>query len=1708
MKKILSFILSFFLLVNIVPFSAMAIGEATTPKIQYTLGEGGEKQQATLTEIGTWSPSAKIKNQPVYLCHLPTDAIIQTTDVSPYESWQIYCNNAKVVTNTKVSTSFTFSDGTSGGCISDPGKISYITGEQFIGRGDLNKSSQYYKTFLGKLDSPNETEAKIPCDKDLYGYVLRLTSGKSPNQTAPCIIIQFGEISSVERIDTSALYEALHRDLRWGSGGSGNVSAPWPAPKDYSGNWEKISESNTTLESWKAYQAALSTAQDLLNSLYDENGEPTEANQSSNTELVKQVKDAAAELNLTNAGSAVSGLERRIESSGIENQLPDAQGKYDLLKALLQRYDPAAKGLSESDYTPESWAALQNALEAARSFCAAHDRPTAETGQRTYQALGNAYEGLRTAWDQLKDQLKDQKNAITVTVTVSDNTSARGNTKWMPQAKAYTLTLDAEHRTLEDLLAKLEIDKSVWTTSRQGADYDGLMGMVFRNGMLVDTPISSYDFCTTNILDAYNQSIVLRDGDHITLARLDQLMKKGSSGAGYDAAVTNSYPYFRSSALTGPDEVKQGEIVDYSASSMAAYEGYYTGRSIALAGATVFVSPAAAASADTVQAATEKTDVVTDENGAFSYAFYAPGYYCVSVYPLGKNTNDAQPGLTAGCTMLVHVTETEAGDQAETRARLQAELDACYNAYPESYFTPEAWQELNSAYTTGTDGIANSTTLVESKAALDTALSQIEAIQSEASTANEIGMEQFRQQLSKLPDDVTRLTQGQATLMAELIAKYDALSEYAKNQLISSESDKYTALLAAYGTDGSGLPEPVAYTLDVVLQADNEEDLAVLQALSQKCQEQDEDHLVNRCYQIVENDGKYEYALLDSCYPGESVRFDQELFYYLQTTLRRYPDWIEELKTAVPGFDYKSGSSVKWLINGTAYELKKISVTGTDNFSGYSFKVPYENATVTVTYGKADEISTPSDEDILKEAKETAIATLKATYEGYQQDKYSAENWTKLTGAYKSGLTAIENAANTDDVTEARQEAIRTMAAVKTIAQENSDAQQGGASHVKLPDYGDVVGQVHIILENKTFTTAASDGSIPAWYGTLIDGWYDLCEEDTMMTSVLKALQLKGCNWSTGSQGVADSWDDYGISYIASIKVPEDVKADGSFHVNDSSQRLGEFSGEAGSGWMGTLNDWFTNYGFNQFSYANGQLENGDEIHIMFTQNLGVDLGGTWGNSDTSLKSLTVSGGGKLYPTFSSDVTDYAYVISGSSTNLTITPTAANKNYQVRTYLNTYNNDASFYKRTQKVPVKAGDTVYVGCGEYSWPSMNNQETEARPYTGTKYSISIYNSLGEYVKDSITKLPAASGITLSNYKNYAEQLDTVKSLYNGLSSTEKSKVTNSAKLSEVEARITSCQEIDNVKSLLAALPDSSKATDAQVKAAKSAIESADRAYKALNTEQKGYITVGDYKNYNALVERLSGLTSTSASPITKNPNEEAASEVIGLIEAIGTVTKDSGSKITAARKAYDALTDAQKKLVTNYSVLTKAEAAFAKLSGGLPFTDVKESDYFHDAVAWALEKGITNGTTDTTFSPNKSCTRAQMVTFLWRAAGSPEPADKTNPFTDVNGDAYYFKALLWAIENGITNGTSATTFSPDATCTRGQMVAFLYRRAKTPAVSGSVSFTDVTDNDYFSDAVVWAVQGGITNGTTATTFSPYNNCTRGQMVTFLYRYLAD
>ena len=184
-----------------------------------------------------------------------------------------------------------------------------------------------------------------------------------------------------------------------------------------------------------------------------------------------------------------------------------------------------------------------------------------------------------------------------------------------------------------------------------------------------------------------------------------------------------------------------------------------------------------------------------------------------------------------------------------------------------------------------------------------------------------------------------------------------------------------------------------------------------------------------------------------------------------------------------------------------------------------------------------------------------------------------------------------------------------------------------------------------------------------------------------------------------------------------------------------------------------------------------------------------------------------------------------------------------------------------------------------------------------------------------------------------------------------------------------------------------------------------------------------------------------------------------------------------------------------------------EVIFMKANGNPQagvFVDVATGSYYEDAVDWAVENGITQGTDDTHFSPDGICTRAQAVTFLWRAAGSPKPETRTMPFTDIPAGSYYYDAVLWAVENGIAKGTSDTTFSPNMTCTRAQIVAFLWRSEKSPAAGTANPFADVKSTAYYADAVLWAVKENITKGTTSTTFSPNADCTRAQIVTFLWR----
>lgn len=263
-----------------------------------------------------------------------------------------------------------------------------------------------------------------------------------------------------------------------------------------------------------------------------------------------------------------------------------------------------------------------------------------------------------------------------------------------------------------------------------------------------------------------------------------------------------------------------------------------------------------------------------------------------------------------------------------------------------------------------------------------------------------------------------------------------------------------------------------------------------------------------------------------------------------------------------------------------------------------------------------------------------------------------------------------------------------------------------------------------------------------------------------------------------------------------------------------------------------------------------------------------------------------------------------------------------------------------------------------------------------------------------------------------------------------------------------------------------------------------------------------------KNYTVTYEVGQNGTMTSGS---KTETVKAGAKPI----KVPTVKAKDGYKFLGWAKSGGSVIDPKNVVIngntTFYAQYEKENAGGTVNAGGTatsPFVDVQAGTYYESPVQWAVNKGITTGTSATTFGPDSTCTRAQAVTFLWRAAGSPAPKNTEMVFTDVANGSYYYNAVLWAVENGITNGTSATTFSPDNNCTRAQIVTFLWRSQKTPAVDAANPFADVAASQYYTNAVLWAVGNGITNGTSATTFSPDANCTRAQIVTFLYRCLAE
>lgn len=779
------------------------------------------------------------------------------------------------------------------------------------------------------------------------------------------------------------------------------------------------------------------------------------------------------------------------------------------------------------------------------------------------------------------------------------------------------------------------------------------------------------------------------------------------------------------------------------------------------------------------------------------------------------------------------------------------------------------------------------------------------------------------------------------------------------------------------------------------------------------------------------------------------------------------------------------------------------------------FTMPYDNVVATVTWvpagGSADEITA---------AKDSALAAAKTALDGYGTEHPKYE---QIYAAYEAGIEEIKNAKTVEAVGEARRTVLKNMANaandVNTGAEIKGWEYGTGEYWKKVNDVtngnaftpGVQVGTVTVSVQNYTNDGSSAEGENKAalehFYRPEDQYWlerknYPLGENDTMMTVLLRALTEANCTW-LGTGGNGDGTYDFDITYLSTI--------------TDGDYSLAEFTGGQQSGWMGTLNDWFTNEGFANFSVKNGKLADGDIISIKYTSvGLGEDVGGTWSNSDTTLKSLTFDGDGnpRLTTTFEpgkrGGIYTYTLVIDGDSSNLTVTPTAANKNFLVKTFLNekvTSNTEgSSFYKRTESIPVVAGDTIYIGCGIKGWPTMNNQAGNTQSNDGTWYVVRVLSASGSYkvVEDQLKQLPQADTIDFTNYEKYEKQIAAAEAAYKQLQSEQQAKVNKDAveNLEKLLEKVQSYRKLKEFKATVKSLPRPAEATLDDVEE----IRSAQRTYEEIKKNSDLYesLSVAETRKMDELIEAADTLIWNDA---------------VEKINAIGTVTINSGDAINAAKAAVSRLSADQLKTFPQELLdkLAEAERIYHLLTEGsgtpvlpvtpskpsqkpdtgkdLPFTDVSANNWFYDGVKYAYENGLMNGTSSNAFSPNANTTRGMIVTILARVEG-----------VNTNGTPWYAAGQKWAMDNGISDGTNMP-----GVITREQLATILYRYAKQKGydVSKSAALTGFSDADkvsgYAAEAMQWAVAEGLLQGSNGK-LNPQGSATRAQVATILMRFM--
>lgn len=1536
--------------------------------------------------------------------------------------------------------------------------------------------------------------------------------------------------------------------------------------------YSDLDEKEYSTNSWAAFYRKRTDAQNLYDSLFTKDAEgnvtATEENSSAKhpqeavDALVKELQDAAKNLKTRVWSTLKPGSENALAGIALY------AGYYDTLK--------------EADYTSESWqnyaAARKEALDTAKE----HGTFTTTMGTDEIALQSQAFNKVRTAYFSLVP-----KSEITVRVSLTDELAAKQPTglthRVTPRTQKLTVPTGT---TIGGLLTNSFKNEKVWRVNSRS------QLMVYVNGTLAfwSAPGEYYlDYLNASEYQAFK----LHDGDEVTVVRVQMPTMVNISEDLWPMAlgrVTDKIRYqtlttnLQKDETTGAYKAVVGVPFTLTATSKAAMPAHMTDdEAKPTAGAYVFRSMSVDDYESVVNAEIlTDTKLKTGADGSLTMTVYQPGWQLINVFDL--DSDDA--AFVNGGAILIYASVDESqADLTKIKNDLRAELKKTYENpdYPKECFTEADWQTIETLYKTGMDGIDAAKDAASAYAAQLTAKSGIETLQTAAAKTNAQNLANFRAQMAKFPEDLSKLDSSAVQLIDQLEAYYNAMTQYQRDELSVKEKTRYEAILAARDGLAEGGAKQYTLTVEYDLSAVPEDDQQGLRDMISWLQEHRVEDGTNGTtggtmmaglftYNTVDaGQTKVNYKPVTTVPVGSGVYFCSNPTYatYFQIRGARKSDkngltlTDASVKTKfpylVPGNDYAiTDTGAAWRIedhwvkgtnttevphfyvNDNEYELRGITFSGvseetiedrsldTFDYSDYGtdvkanrilrsfkyFTMPYDNVTATVTC-----VPVGGSESEITAAKESAKTALKTALDGYGEDH---KQYEKILDAYNNGLTDIDNANTVEQVAAARREALKEMANAANDVNTGNEIKGweygtgeywkkvNDATNGKAFTPGTQVGTVTVSVQNYTNDGRNAEGENKAalehFYRPEGQYWlerknYPLGENDTMMTVLLRALTEANCTW-LGTGGNGDGTYDFDITYLSTI--------------TDGDYSLAEFTGGQQSGWMGTLNDWFTNEGFANFSVKNGKLADGDIISIKYTSvGLGEDVGGTWSNSDTTLKSLTFDGDGnpRLTTTFEpgkrGGTYTYTLVIDGDSSNLTVTPTAANKNFLVKTFLNekvTSNTEgSSFYKRTESIPVVAGDTIYIGCGIKGWPTMNNQAGNTQSNDGTWYVVRVISASGSYkvVEDQLKQLPQADTIDFTNYEKYEKQIAAAEAAYKQLQSEQQAKVNKDAveNLEKLLEKVQSYRKLKEFKATVKSLPRPAEATLDDVEE----IRSAQRTYEEI-------------KKNSDLYESLSVAETRKMDELIKAADTLIWNDAVEKINAIGTVTINSGDAINAAKAAVSRLSADQMKTFPQELLdkLAEAERIYRELlegddtpvvpvkpskpkddkpTTGSSFTDVPAGSWYEEAVKYVSEKGLMNGTSSTAFSPNASTTRGMIVTILARVEG-----------VNTSGTPWYAAGQKWAMDNGISDGTNMV-----GEVTREQLATILYRYAKQKGydVSKSAALTAFSDADkvsgYASEAMQWAVAEGLLQGSNGK-LNPQGSATRAQVATILMRFM--